>query len=552
MPRLGYSPDGSAFVPGRLSVSAVSTDRGATTVPRSPRDRQPPIVPTSTAAPMSAPDGKLPFLWLSISPHSTPRSAKPCLTTDGPLLVLAGAGSGKTRVLTYRIAHLIGDLRVSPAEILAITFTNKAAAEMRERLGALVGPGVRSMWVMTFHAMCVRMLRADAELLGFTRNFTIYDADDSKRMLKDVMRELEIDEKHYPVNGVANRISSAKNELLTPAEFAAKAVSPLDKKAAQVYARYQQRLLAANAMDFDDLLVNAYRLLAEHPARARAYQDRFRYISVDEYQDTNHAQYRSRTCSRPGTATSWSSATTTSRSTRGAAPTSATSSSSSATIRRPTVVKLEQNYRSTRAHPRRRQRRGRQQPQPQAQDAVHRQRRGREDRELPRERRARRGPLHRRRDRAARCAPSTAATPTSRSSTAPTPSRACSRTRSCAPACRTASSAARASSTAPRSATSMALPQGRREPRRRDQPQAHHQHAQAQASATPRSSASTSEARASATSRFEDALRLAVEDDRHRRARASRSPASSSCSTSCARCRATCAISSRWSSRAPG
>jgi DNA helicase-2/ATP-dependent DNA helicase PcrA len=206
-------------------------------------------------------------------------------------LILAGAGSGKTRVLTFRIAHLIGDLRVSPAEILAITFTNKAAAEMRDRLGALVGPGVRSMWVLTFHAMCVRMLRFDAELLGFTRNFTIYDQDDSKRLLKDVMRELEIDEKHYPVNGIANRISSAKNELLSAGDFAAKGFNPLDKKAAQVFERYQQRLLGNNAMDFDDLLVNAYRLLTREPQVLRAYQERFRYISVDEYQDTNHAQY---------------------------------------------------------------------------------------------------------------------------------------------------------------------------------------------------------------------------------------------------------------------
>jgi DNA helicase II / ATP-dependent DNA helicase PcrA len=220
-----------------------------------------------------------------------PAQHEAVITTEGPLLVLAGAGSGKTRVLTFRIAHLIADLRVSPAEILAITFTNKAAAEMRERLGALVGPGVRSMWVMTFHAMCVRMLRFDGELLGFTRNFTIYDADDSKRLLKDVMRELDIDEKHYPVNGVANRISSAKNELLSAIAFQAKAVSPLDKKAAQIYARYQQRLLTANAMDFDDLLMNAYRLLTEEPTVLRVYQDRFRYISVDEYQDTNHAQY---------------------------------------------------------------------------------------------------------------------------------------------------------------------------------------------------------------------------------------------------------------------
>ena len=220
-----------------------------------------------------------------------PAQLEAVLATDGPLLVLAGAGSGKTRVLTFRIAHLIEDLRVSPAEILAITFTNKAAAEMRERLGALVGPGVRSMWVMTFHAMCVRMLRLDGELLGFTRNFTIYDADDSKRLIKEVMRELDISEKHYPVNGVANRISAAKNELVSAQAFAASAVTPLDKKSAQIFARYQQRLKTANAMDFDDLLGNAHRLLDEHPDELRAYQQRFRYISVDEYQDTNHAQY---------------------------------------------------------------------------------------------------------------------------------------------------------------------------------------------------------------------------------------------------------------------
>ncbi len=233
----------------------------------------------------------LPRLWHSISPHSTPRSGYAVETVDGPLLVLAGAGSGKTRVLTYRIAHLVGDLRVSPAEILAITFTNKAAAEMRERLGELCGPSVRSMWVLTFHAMCVRMLRADGDRLGFTRNFTIYDQDDSKRLLKEVMRELEIDDKHYPVNGVANRISSAKSELLSSSDFAAKAVAPMDKKAAQIMARYQARLLAANAMDFDDLLGNAHRLLSQHEDVRRAYQQRFRYISVDEYQDTNHAQY---------------------------------------------------------------------------------------------------------------------------------------------------------------------------------------------------------------------------------------------------------------------
>ncbi len=216
--------------------------------------------------------------------------------TEGPLLVLAGAGSGKTRVLTYRIAHLVADHHVSPAEILAITFTNKAAAEMRERLGRLLGTigaawDARSMWVMTFHAMCVRMLRLDGHLLGFTSSFTIYDDDDGKRLVKEVLRELGFDEKRYPLNAVRARISSAKSELLGPAGFESKAFTPLDKAAAKVYPRYQQRLRANNAMDFDDLLVNAHTLLAEHPEVLRAYQERFRYISVDEYQDTNHAQY---------------------------------------------------------------------------------------------------------------------------------------------------------------------------------------------------------------------------------------------------------------------
>lgn len=218
-------------------------------------------------------------------------------TTEGPLLVLAGAGSGKTRVLTFRIAHLVGDKRVSPAEILAITFTNKAAAEMRERLSGLLGSigaswNPRSMWVLTFHAMCVRMLRLDAQLLGYSANFTIYDADDSKRLLKSVMADLEISDKVYPVNMIAGRISTAKNELVSATAFAERAKMPPDKAAARVFAAYQERLRLANAMDFDDLLVNAYRLLAEHEDVRRAYQQRFGYISVDEYQDTNHAQYR--------------------------------------------------------------------------------------------------------------------------------------------------------------------------------------------------------------------------------------------------------------------
>ena len=213
------------------------------------------------------------------------------VTIDGPLLVLAGAGSGKTRVLTYRIANLIENHDVAPWEILAITFTNKAAAEMRERLNGLVGPRCRGMWVSTFHSMCVRMLRSDAEKLGFTRNFTIYDTDDQKRLYKEIMAELDIDPKRFPVNALMNRISTAKNELVVPSAFEKEAGDPVGKVASRVYSRLQERLKAANAFDFDDLLLYAYLLLKNHEDVRSAYQQRFRYIMVDEYQDTNHAQY---------------------------------------------------------------------------------------------------------------------------------------------------------------------------------------------------------------------------------------------------------------------
>ena len=175
------------------------------------------------------------------------------LCTEGPLLVLAGAGSGKTRVLTYRIANIINEGKASPWEILAITFTNKAAAEMRERLSGLIGGAARGMWVSTFHSMCVRMLRADAEKVGFTRNFTIYDTDDQKRLVKTIMTELDINPKMIPLNTVLNRISQAKNELIVPLDFEAGVVDPIGKRVAKVYIRYQERLRQANAMDFDDL-----------------------------------------------------------------------------------------------------------------------------------------------------------------------------------------------------------------------------------------------------------------------------------------------------------
>ncbi|WP_302154086.1 ATP-dependent helicase [uncultured Enorma sp.] len=220
-----------------------------------------------------------------------PAQREAVLTTEGPLLVLAGAGSGKTRVLTYRIAHIVADLDVRPWRILAITFTNKAAAEMRERLQALLPDGTRGMWVCTFHAMCVRMLREDADLLGYTGQFTIYDDDDSRRMVRDIMQALGIEQKQFPLNMIRSKISAAKNAMVGPEEFSRMANTPPEQKAAQVYLELERRLRAANAMDFDDLLVRALELLRTRPEVLEKYQERFRYISVDEYQDTNHVQY---------------------------------------------------------------------------------------------------------------------------------------------------------------------------------------------------------------------------------------------------------------------
>ena len=220
-----------------------------------------------------------------------PAQREAVLTTEGPLLVLAGAGSGKTRVLTFRIAHMLGDLGVKPWQVLAITFTNKAAAEMRGRLAALIPSGTRGMWVCTFHAMCVRMLREDADLLGYTGQFTIYDDDDSKRMVRDIMQALGIEQKQFPINMIRSKISSAKNAMIGPEDMLKSADSPNDKKAAQVYLELERRLRAANAMDFDDLLVRTLELLRIRPEVLDKYQERFRYISVDEYQDTNHVQY---------------------------------------------------------------------------------------------------------------------------------------------------------------------------------------------------------------------------------------------------------------------
>ena len=220
-----------------------------------------------------------------------PAQHQAVMTTQGPLLVLAGAGSGKTRVLTFRIAHMIADEGVRPWQILAITFTNKAAAEMRERLEALLPNNIRGMWVCTFHAMCVRLLREDGERLGYGSNFAIYDDDDSKRLVKTILSDLDIDVRQFPLNSIRSKISAAKNALLYPDDVEAQAASPMDHVVARVYRVLQTRLDKANAMDFDDLLVKAFELLSKYPDVLAKYQERFRYINVDEYQDTNGVQY---------------------------------------------------------------------------------------------------------------------------------------------------------------------------------------------------------------------------------------------------------------------
>ena len=210
-----------------------------------------------------------------------------------PLLIIAGAGSGKTRVLTHRIAHLIATGRARPGEILAITFTNKAAAEMRERVTALVGPAGERMWVSTFHSACVRILRREHEAAGLRSTFSIYDAADSTRLITLIVRELGIDPKRFTPKTFAHRISDLKNELITPAQFAERAVTsnPLERHLAEVYRAYAERLSAANALDFDDIIMRTVALLQTRPAVAEMYRRRFRHILVDEYQDTNHAQY---------------------------------------------------------------------------------------------------------------------------------------------------------------------------------------------------------------------------------------------------------------------
>jgi ATP-dependent DNA helicase UvrD/PcrA len=214
------------------------------------------------------------------------------LATEGPLLVVAGAGSGKTRVLTHRVAHLIAACGVKPNEILAITFTNKAAGEMRTRLEGLLGGVARAIWILTFHAACGRILRREAERLGYRSNFTIYDQADQVRLTKACLEELERDPKRFAPRGIHAQISNAKNQLVGPDEYMARVSSFYDQTVAEVYQLYQRRLHGSNAVDFDDLLMLTVEILERFPDAAKKWRRAFRYVLVDEYQDTNHAQYR--------------------------------------------------------------------------------------------------------------------------------------------------------------------------------------------------------------------------------------------------------------------
>ena len=287
-PDYGPEDDWAPSAEDRAAVAPTWEDRQAETAALIARAR------AATGAP-SAPYGPAP---IAVDPDELIRDLNPAqgraVTHSGsPLLIIAGAGSGKTRVLTRRIAHLIATRRARPGEILAITFTTKAAAEMRERVAALIGPVGERMWVSTFHSACVRILRREHEAAGLRSTFSIYDAADSTRLITLVVRELGIDSKRFTPKAFAHRISDLKNELVTPEDFAERAVTsnPFERHLAEVYRAYQTRLGAANALDFDDLIMRAVRLLQTRPAVAEMYRRRFRHILVDEYQDTNHAQY---------------------------------------------------------------------------------------------------------------------------------------------------------------------------------------------------------------------------------------------------------------------
>ena len=230
---------------------------------------------------------------MSIYDTLNPAQKEAVFYTEGPLLVLAGAGSGKTRVLTHRVVYLIEEKGINPWNIMAITFTNKAAGEMRERVDKLVSFGAESVWVSTFHSSCVRILRRHIEALGYSSDFTIYDSDDQKTLMKQVLKKLDVDTKLYKERSMLGQISSAKDQLITPEEMELNAGSDIrQKKTAQIYKAYQDELKKNNALDFDDLIVKTVELFENNPEVLNYYQERFRYIMVDEYQDTNYAQFK--------------------------------------------------------------------------------------------------------------------------------------------------------------------------------------------------------------------------------------------------------------------
>ena len=228
---------------------------------------------------------------MSLLEGLNPQQRAAVIHQGAPLLVVAGAGSGKTRVLTRRIAYLLAERGVAPYEVLAITFTNKAAAEMKERVAELVGERAKSMWVSTFHSACVRILRQEASRLGYSNSFTIYDSSDSLRLLTVIIREMNLDAKQYSARAVHGIISAAKNELIGPADYANKTTNYFEEIVAEIFATYQKRLSAASAMDFDDLIGKTVDVLQRFPEARARYRSRFKHILVDEYQDTNHAQY---------------------------------------------------------------------------------------------------------------------------------------------------------------------------------------------------------------------------------------------------------------------
>ena len=345
---------------------------------------------------------------MTVTPHEellaglNPAQREAVLHVDGPLLVVAGAGSGKTRVLTHRVAHLIRAHGVKPNEILAITFTNKAATEMRERLERILGRTARAIWILTFHAACGRILRREAERLGYRSSFTIYDQADQVRVVKACLEELGKDPKRFTPRGIHAQISNAKNQLVSPEEYMSRVASFWDQTVAEVYELYQRKLFASNAVDFDDMLMLTVQVLERFPEALEHWQTTFRHVLVDEYQDTNHAQYRllQLLAAKHGNVFAVGDPDQSIYAFRGA------------DIRN--ILDFERDFggaghRRARAElplderdPRGGQRRDRQQPRPQAQAALVGARRGRSGRGRRGRGRARRGALRRRRDRAAR------------------------------------------------------------------------------------------------------------------------------------------------------